>query len=126
MTNDPENIKDSCKEKGNNPFSFIASGIAVTCMLRKKKKYFLNVRKSRPWSEVPRESPPVEALRNQSATALTGGASAQLTQLQGPQATCLFSTILGKKLWLVNRRIIFLSCRIFWATVCITSSSVNF
>lgn len=48
MTEDPKNIKDDCKEKGNNPLSFIADRTEVTCRLRKAKRYFLIVRKVRP------------------------------------------------------------------------------
>lgn len=46
------------------------------------------VQKIRPWYEMPKEPPSVDTLRNGSATALMGRASAQLMQLQGPQATC--------------------------------------
>lgn len=82
MTKDPENIKDACKEKGNNAFLFIAGRTEITCRLRKEKKQVLMVRKIGPWNELPKESPPVEALRNGSATALTGRVSVQLRALK--------------------------------------------
>lgn len=41
MTKDPENIKNGCKEKGNNPFLFIA-GRTSNFQVKKEKKLFSN------------------------------------------------------------------------------------
>lgn len=46
MTKDPENIKDACKKKGNNPFLFITGRTEMTCRLRKEKKAGFNGKKN--------------------------------------------------------------------------------